>query len=289
MTLADEIINKLSSAGIGGTTSTASWRLVQRDFIPGTAGSSTQAQQICVTPTGGFPQVIAEDLGRPTFQVRIRGDADSSTGLEDKVDDVVGTLNRLGPYLPTGTLYQCTDANAAGDSALTKLVAPNTGTFTLSFDVRKGTSTQSAVRFYRGVDASNIINATITWTGNVPTVTPSTGTLVSVTHRGDDVYRVVLTGTVAVADAHVVFVTIANAVPNTSTGTVFFGNWTVSSGTLSSVMTGWSVVASATVALATTRSYLDVFMQGDTLFLGRDDNQRPVYAVNFLALRSQTT
>jgi len=37
------------------------------------------------------------------------------------------------------------------------------------------------------------------------------------------------------------------------------------------------------------RVYVDIQKQGDTLFLGLDDNQRPIYSVNFLATRSRTT
>lgn len=40
---------------------------------------------------------------------------------------------------------------------------------------------------------------------------------------------------------------------------------------------------------AVPRVYVDVQKQGDTLFLGLDDNQRPIYSVNFLATRSRTT
>lgn len=36
------------------------------------------------------------------------------------------------------------------------------------------------------------------------------------------------------------------------------------------------------------RYYVDIARQGDTLYLGRDENQRPIYALNFLALRSRT-
>ena len=35
--------------------------------------------------------------------------------------------------------------------------------------------------------------------------------------------------------------------------------------------------------------YTDIRQQGDILSLGRDENDRPLYALNFVALRSRTT
>lgn len=37
------------------------------------------------------------------------------------------------------------------------------------------------------------------------------------------------------------------------------------------------------------RVYVDIQKQGDTFYLGRDAHQRPLYSVNFLAVRSRTT
>ncbi len=37
------------------------------------------------------------------------------------------------------------------------------------------------------------------------------------------------------------------------------------------------------------RKYVDVQKQGEMLFLGRDDNNRPIYGQNFLAWRSRST
>ncbi len=36
-------------------------------------------------------------------------------------------------------------------------------------------------------------------------------------------------------------------------------------------------------------TYIDIQMQGDRLYLGRDENQRPMYSVNFQALRSRSS
>lgn len=90
--LVDEIITRLSSQGVGGTTSTATWRLVARQFLPGTLGASTQAQQIAVVPTGGLPWEPAAGFDRPRFQLLFRGKRDGSTGLEAKVSAAITAL-----------------------------------------------------------------------------------------------------------------------------------------------------------------------------------------------------
>jgi hypothetical protein len=69
---------------------------VYRDFLPGTIGGSTKAQQIAITPTGGYTQEYAEALTYPTFQVRIRASSTGSTGLEAKAYAVVDALNLNG-------------------------------------------------------------------------------------------------------------------------------------------------------------------------------------------------
>jgi len=111
VSLVTEIGQRLTSAGVGSTSSTAAWRIVYRDFLPGTIAGSTKAQQIAITPTGGFDQEYAEALTYPTFQVRIRGSATSSTGLEAKAQAVVNALNlngrdTLGSYVYLDILQQ---------------------------------------------------------------------------------------------------------------------------------------------------------------------------------------
>lgn len=96
MALLEEIAARLSTQAVGSTASTAAWRIVFRDFLPGTIGGSTKAQQIVITQTGGYPQLLAEQLQYPTFQVRVRAASTSSTGLEGKMQDVVNALDRLG-------------------------------------------------------------------------------------------------------------------------------------------------------------------------------------------------
>jgi hypothetical protein len=94
--LVDDVIARLSTQGVGSTSSTSTWRIVARDFLPGTIGSSSQAKMIAVTATGGYPQMSAEDLTYPTFQVRVRDSATASTGLEAKMTAVVTALNLTG-------------------------------------------------------------------------------------------------------------------------------------------------------------------------------------------------
>lgn len=97
MALLEEVARRLSTQGVGTTSSTSAWRVVYRDFLPGSIGGSTKAQQIVITPTGGFPQLLAESLTYPTFQIRVRGASSGSTGLEQKVTDVITALNKVGP------------------------------------------------------------------------------------------------------------------------------------------------------------------------------------------------
>jgi len=105
MSLTREIMIYLDAQVTGASwTSTGAWRIVANEFLPGSIGGSTQAQQICVTPTGGFNQEYAEALTYPTFQVRVRGsstgstgtDAGRLTGAEAKMGEVVSVLNLLG-------------------------------------------------------------------------------------------------------------------------------------------------------------------------------------------------
>lgn len=95
-TLGDEILARLSSRGVGSTNATSSgWLLVKRQFLPGTIGATTRAQQIAVVPTGGLGWEPEEQVDRPTFQVLVRGaysPNQSSTGLEQKLTDVETAL-----------------------------------------------------------------------------------------------------------------------------------------------------------------------------------------------------
>ena len=95
----------LSHASSGATTLSTAWRVVARDFQPGSIGGSTWARQICVTPTGGFNQEYAEALTYPTFQVRVRAASTSSTGLEAKAEAVVTALNLSGRSTAPGRTY----------------------------------------------------------------------------------------------------------------------------------------------------------------------------------------
>ena len=89
MALLEEITRRLSTQGVGTTSSTATWQIVLRGFIP-----STKAQQIAIVPSGGFQQYTQRaPIERPTFQILVRGASTGSTGLEAKVQGVVDALN----------------------------------------------------------------------------------------------------------------------------------------------------------------------------------------------------
>lgn len=84
--------------GVATTASNATWLLCYRGFQP-----DIRSMQVAVIPTGGLPQHSEEAsdiLSRPTFQVLVRGagplsasTSNTSTGLEQKVDDVISALN----------------------------------------------------------------------------------------------------------------------------------------------------------------------------------------------------
>ena len=69
--LLDEIATRLQSQGVGTTASTASW-FVAKGFLP-----PTPDKCIALFETGGLPNDPHEAalVDRPTFQVRVRGDA----------------------------------------------------------------------------------------------------------------------------------------------------------------------------------------------------------------------
>lgn len=69
--LLDEIAARLKTQGVGTTASTASW-FVAKGFLP-----PTPDRVIALFETGGFPNDPHESalIDRPTFQVRVRGNA----------------------------------------------------------------------------------------------------------------------------------------------------------------------------------------------------------------------
>ena len=89
MALLEEISLRLSTQGVGTTSSTATLQIVFRGFVP-----STKDQQIAIVPTGGFQQFTERaPVERPTFQLLIRGKSTGSTGLEAKVQGAIDALN----------------------------------------------------------------------------------------------------------------------------------------------------------------------------------------------------
>jgi hypothetical protein len=88
MALVDEIGTRLTAASVGGLPgSTQTYTIYYREL------TETPDKQIAIVPTGGSQQEHAEAVERPSFQVLVRGAANSSTDLEAKVNDVVDALN----------------------------------------------------------------------------------------------------------------------------------------------------------------------------------------------------
>lgn len=103
MALPDEIAVRLSSQGIGSTTSTGTWRIFA-DAYPPNAGD----RSVVITESGGFgPYDTAEtgELFRPTFQVAVRGPKQSPTTARQKMDAVVSALHRYASTNLNGRKY----------------------------------------------------------------------------------------------------------------------------------------------------------------------------------------
>ena len=90
MAFLEDIRTRLADQSVGSTYgSTGDWLITLRGL------TSTEDNNIGLMRTGGLPQEQNTDVDRPTFQVLVRGTADSSTELEDKVDDVVEALDKF--------------------------------------------------------------------------------------------------------------------------------------------------------------------------------------------------
>ncbi len=90
----EDIRTRLADQGVGSTYgSTGDYLITIRGL------TSTGDNQIGLMRTGGLPQEANTDVDRPTFQVLVRGARNNSTGLEDKVDDVVEALDKFQGYL----------------------------------------------------------------------------------------------------------------------------------------------------------------------------------------------
>ena len=86
--LAREVIARLSSQGVGSTTSTG-YQLRARGF------TASPDNQIAVTPSGGLARESDDSvaLDRPRFQVAIRSGRSDSTDLEAKATAVMDALH----------------------------------------------------------------------------------------------------------------------------------------------------------------------------------------------------
>jgi len=111
----EHVIEILSSAGVGSTSSTGTWRLLARDAIEGTQVSTTEGAQIVVTPTGGFKRDVNAQLEYPTFQVRVIAPSSGSTGLDlgtdSKLAGILGALDGFQGTLSDGWPYLSIDAS----------------------------------------------------------------------------------------------------------------------------------------------------------------------------------
>lgn len=104
--LLDDVVAKLTAGGIGSTTASGSaWRLVTREFLPGTVGTSTVPRQIAVVPTGGLAWEPDSGIDRQTFQLLFRDSATGSTGLEAKVAASIATLTTASGFTVNGRVY----------------------------------------------------------------------------------------------------------------------------------------------------------------------------------------
>ncbi len=103
----EDIRTRLADQAVGSTYgSTGDWLITLRGL------TSTGDNQIGLARTGGLPQEANADVDRPTFQVMVRGTQDSSTDIEDKVDDVVEALDKFQGVLNDTRYY---DIQKQGD------------------------------------------------------------------------------------------------------------------------------------------------------------------------------
>ena len=94
----EDIRTRLADQGVGSTYgSTGDFLITLRGLTSTSVGGGDN--NIGLMRTGGLPQEANTDVDRPTVQVMVRGTADDSTGLEDKVDDVVEALDKFQGYL----------------------------------------------------------------------------------------------------------------------------------------------------------------------------------------------
>ena len=88
--LPEELALKLSSAGVGSTTSTGTW-FITRDLF-----ATTPDRAIRIVETGGFPSLrttTGTECYRPTFQVAVRSPVNGFTTGREKLDAVIAALH----------------------------------------------------------------------------------------------------------------------------------------------------------------------------------------------------
>ena len=141
----------------------------------------------------------------------------------------VGTPTRVAGSQTCGVVSLDTIGD---DSAVALEGYTETVTFTgnstksvLAF-IKKGTATSSVVRLRDTTAAANRLLAAITWTGSVPTVTMTTGTLVESQALADGVYRINMSATTVTAantNSLEFYPATDAALDITQTGTIIWG------------------------------------------------------------------
>ena len=114
MGLQEDVKTILVDAGVGSTSSTGvTWRIVYREFVSGSQVATSAGGQLAITETGGFAEWEKSRLQWPTFQIRGRAPSTGSTGLEDKMNEVLSVLDHY-----TGTPNDVPFTNIGAQSPL---------------------------------------------------------------------------------------------------------------------------------------------------------------------------
>ncbi len=165
--------------------------------------SAVPALELTAIGTGAFATGWT-DVGTPT---RVADAVTSSDGV---------TLDTLGD-----------DAAGAAEGKQRNVAFTGNAVKTIAFRVKKDTSTASIVFLRDDTAVADRLRVEITWSGTVPVLAFTTGSLISSTLIGDGVYRIVVaTASVTAANTNVIgFFPAYNAASSVAlTGTTHFGD-----------------------------------------------------------------
>lgn len=202
-------------ARTGGMAEDASGTLRDRHFVFNESTSAFERSTL-VERSGGNVILSSQDLDNGTYWTTI-----TATVSDDAVD--------LG-HLTLGLL---TDDSAASAQRISQnLTFTGNGAKGISFFVAKGTATSSAVLLVDDTAAANRLVAAITWSGDVPSVAMTTGTLDDVEYIGEfqsrDVYRIRMRSTTVTAantNRFAFFPAATAAFGDTPTGNIYAGGF----------------------------------------------------------------